>query len=125
MTRRIEHFKRMTLTDFKLEMPRLAAKKVMSAAWTEAGEELPPPLVYVRRGKRCAALLFCVAMAAPAAARAEGQQRQAYRWQYRRRQRRQRRAKIGSSVGDQARAPSGAQRGSAALLPSPARHHRH
>lgn len=37
MTRRIEHFKRLTLTDFKLDIPRLAAKKVVNAAWTETG----------------------------------------------------------------------------------------
>lgn len=39
MTRRIETFKRLTLTDMKLEIPRLAAKKVVVAKWSEAGAQ--------------------------------------------------------------------------------------
>ncbi len=38
LTRHVETFKRLTLTDFKVEIPRLASKKVLTAAWTEAGE---------------------------------------------------------------------------------------
>jgi len=38
ITRHVETFKRLTLTDFKVEIPRLASKKVLTAAWTEAGE---------------------------------------------------------------------------------------
>lgn len=40
-TRRVETFKRLTLTDYVLEVPRLASKKVLTAAWTEAGECAP------------------------------------------------------------------------------------
>lgn len=36
-TRRMETFKRLTLTDFKLDIPRLASKKVLTEAWTAAG----------------------------------------------------------------------------------------
>ncbi|KIY98607.1 putative 60S ribosomal protein L14 [Monoraphidium neglectum] len=32
-TRRVETFKRLTLTDFKLDIPRLAAKKVVNEKW--------------------------------------------------------------------------------------------
>ncbi|GBF94679.1 60S ribosomal protein L14 [Raphidocelis subcapitata] len=35
-TRRVETFKRLTLTDFKLEIPRLASKKVLNEAWSAA-----------------------------------------------------------------------------------------
>jgi large subunit ribosomal protein L14e len=36
-TRRIMAFKRMTLTDLKVEIPRLASKKVLTAAFNSAG----------------------------------------------------------------------------------------
>ena len=39
MTRRMETFKRLTLTDFKLDIPRLASKKVVVAKWGESGEQ--------------------------------------------------------------------------------------
>eukprot|EP00877_Chromochloris_zofingiensis_P013834 jgi/Chrzof1/8704/Cz03g21090.t1 len=35
-TRHVENFKRLTLTDFKLDIPRLANKKTLTAKWTEA-----------------------------------------------------------------------------------------
>jgi hypothetical protein len=38
LTRRMETFKRLTLTDFTLDIPRLAAKKVVNEKWTSAGE---------------------------------------------------------------------------------------
>jgi hypothetical protein len=37
-TRRVVNFKRLALTDFKLELPRLAPKKVVTAKFAEAGE---------------------------------------------------------------------------------------
>jgi hypothetical protein len=40
MIRRTETFKRLTLTDFKLEIPRQATKKVVLAKWGEAGASL-------------------------------------------------------------------------------------
>ena len=36
--RRMESFKRMTLTDFKIDIPRLANKKTLKAALESAGE---------------------------------------------------------------------------------------
>lgn len=36
-TRRVENFKRLTLTDIKIDIPRLASKKVLTAKFTEAG----------------------------------------------------------------------------------------
>lgn len=41
-TRHVENFKRLTLTDFKLDIPRLANKKTLTAKWTEAGELQQP-----------------------------------------------------------------------------------
>jgi hypothetical protein len=40
--RRIINFKRLVLTDFKIDIPRLAKKKVLSAALEESGEYLCP-----------------------------------------------------------------------------------
>ncbi|KAI8473821.1 MAG: ribosomal protein L14 component of cytosolic 80S ribosome and 60S large subunit [Monoraphidium minutum] len=39
LTRRVETFKRLTLTDFKLDIPRLAAKKVVNEKWAADGVE--------------------------------------------------------------------------------------
>lgn len=39
-TRRVENFKRLALTDLKVEIPRLASKKVLTEAFTSAGEGL-------------------------------------------------------------------------------------
>lgn len=39
-TRRVESFKRLTITDFKVEMPRLAKKSVLKKALDEAGRYL-------------------------------------------------------------------------------------
>lgn len=36
--RRVVNFKRLALTDLKVEIPRLASKKVLTAAFAEAGE---------------------------------------------------------------------------------------
>jgi large subunit ribosomal protein L14e len=36
--RRIVNFKRLVLTDFKIDIPRLAKKKVLSAALEESGK---------------------------------------------------------------------------------------
>ena len=36
--RRMVNFKRMVLTDFKIDIPRLAKKKVLTAALEESGE---------------------------------------------------------------------------------------
>ena len=38
--RRIVNFKRLVLTDFKIDIPRLAKKKVLSAALEESGVHL-------------------------------------------------------------------------------------
>lgn len=37
-TRHVVNFKRLTLTDFKLEIPRLASKKVVTEAFSSSGE---------------------------------------------------------------------------------------
>ena len=37
------NFKRMVLTDFKIDIPRLAKKKVLTAALEESGENCLPP----------------------------------------------------------------------------------
>lgn len=42
--RRIINFKRLVLTDFKIEIPRLAKKKVLSAALEESGDHQAPDL---------------------------------------------------------------------------------
>jgi ribosomal protein L14E/L6E/L27E len=36
--RHVVNFKRLTLTDFKLEIPRLASKKVVTEAFSSSGE---------------------------------------------------------------------------------------
>ncbi len=42
--RRVISFKRLTLTDIKIEVPRLAKKKVLTEAFTSGGATpLPPP----------------------------------------------------------------------------------
>lgn len=38
LTRRVEPFKRLTLTDLKLDIPRLAAKKIVNEKWAADGE---------------------------------------------------------------------------------------
>jgi hypothetical protein len=38
MTRKVESLRRLSLTDQKVEIPRLASKKVLSAKLTESGE---------------------------------------------------------------------------------------
>jgi large subunit ribosomal protein L14e len=37
--RKVVNFKRLTLTDYKLEIPRLAQKKVVVEAFSSAGEQ--------------------------------------------------------------------------------------
>ena len=39
--RRMVNFKRMVLTDFKIDIPRLAKKKVLTAALEESGRDRP------------------------------------------------------------------------------------
>ena len=79
--RRMVNFKRMVLTDFKIDIPRLAKKKVLTAALEESGENhlhlrsaaaqpshcaclsLPTPAVIASRGhtEQRAAAGFCAA----------------------------------------------------------------
>jgi ribosomal protein L14E/L6E/L27E len=49
-TRRVETFKRLTLTDFKLDIPRLAAKKVVNEKWAADGEPREPEAGVARSG---------------------------------------------------------------------------
>lgn len=38
MTRKVMNFKRLALTDFKVEITRQASKKVLNVKWAEAGK---------------------------------------------------------------------------------------
>ena len=49
--RRMVNFKRMVLTDFKIDIPRLAKKKVLTAALEESGES--PSLQHPANSFRC------------------------------------------------------------------------
>lgn len=42
VVRRVENFKRLTLTDFKLDIPKLAKKKALKAALDENGKLSEP-----------------------------------------------------------------------------------
>ena len=59
--RRMVNFKRMVLTDFKIDIPRLAKKKVLTAALEESGEGCSSTCVISRvthvSGYACTAVL--------------------------------------------------------------------
>jgi ribosomal protein L14E/L6E/L27E len=62
MVRKVINFKQLAVTPLKIEIPRIAKKKVLSAAWKDAGESdrssdggdaffpLSPPQKHTRRG---------------------------------------------------------------------------
>lgn len=51
-TRKVVNFKRLTLTDFKVEIPRLASKKVLTEALNSAGERQQEQQQQKRRRRR-------------------------------------------------------------------------
>jgi hypothetical protein len=72
MVRQVINFKQLAVTPMKIEIPRIAKKKVLSAAWTSAGEEKEQSLRAARalsRGRPPAAAVcaaprpFCAAAA--------------------------------------------------------------